>query len=602
MTTAARRTAREPRTPIGWRSLPDMFADAVARHPDRVAVTAADATLSFAELDRRSAAVAAALTARGAGPETVVGLCLPRGAGLITGLLGVIRAGAAYLPLDPAHPTERLAEMVAESGARVVLADAATSRRCAALPVARVMRIAECPPAPRYRDPAAHPASLLYTLYTSGSTGRPKGIAVTHGGVTALLAALTAAGVVDRGPGRVGCNASLSFDASVQQWVRLFRGDTLVLPGERVRADPAALAAFVREQRLTDLDITPAHLSLLLDHLDPAGGPLRLLVGGEALPPALWERLTALAETGAVRPVNLYGPSECTVDATAARIGDDPDPHLGVPLPGVRLYLLDGDLRPVPDGTTGEIYLAGTGVARGYLGRRGLTAAHFVADPFAADGSRMYRTGDLARRDTDGRLAYVGRRDGQIKLRGYRIEPGEIEAVLGRVPAIREVAAVLREDCPGGPGIVAYYRSVRPVAVADLRAAAAARLPGYMVPAAFVRLDRLPSTVHGKVDRAQLPAPAKAGPPEDRPPHEPPRGATEQLVATAWATVLGADGIGAADDFFALGGQSVSAIRLATVLRRALGRPIPMVAVFDHPRLRELAAYLDTVTGGGTNE
>jgi amino acid adenylation domain-containing protein len=587
-----------------WRSLPERFAAAAVRDPGRAAVVADDGELSFAELGRRSAAIAADILQRGLGPEAVVGLCLSRSTSLVTGLLGVIQAGAAYLPLESAYPAGRLNRMITESGAALVLADAPALARGVAPPGTDVADIARAGAGQRaeIQPPAVHPGSLLYTMYTSGSTGAPKGIDVPHGAATALLDALEAGGLCGLIPGRVGWNASVSFDASVQQWIRLFRGDTLVVLNEQVRGDPAALAAFLAEQALTDLDITPSHLSLLLEQWrpDPVRGrpPLRLLVGGEALQPAQWARLQGLARARAAQPVNLYGPTECTVDATAALVGDQPEPVLGEPLPGVALRLLDATLRPVPDGVTGEIYLAGTGVARGYHGRPGLTAARFVADPVAADGSRMYRTGDLACRLPEVGLRFLGRADGQVKLRGYRIELGEIEAALARLPGITQAAAALRDDCPGGAGIVAYYRSREPVAPPDLRAALAARLPDHMIPVVFTRVDRMPVTVSGKLDRTLLPPPGGlspdgAVPAPRREDYEPPSTPTEKVVATAWRAVLGVEDVSAGDNFFDLGGQSLLAIRLAARLRRASGRPVPMAAVFSSPRLRDLAAYLD---------
>ncbi|MEU9353264.1 non-ribosomal peptide synthetase [Streptomyces griseoloalbus] len=592
-------------TPPGSRgTLQERFAHVVDRFPDRTAVVAEDGHLSFAELDRRSDAVAAALRARGAGPETVVGLCLRRGTGLVTGLLGILKSGAAYLPLDPAHPGERLSFMLSDSGAFLVLVDSGTAGRCPTGPGARALRLerlTEAPPAPA--APAPHPAHLAYTLFTSGSTGRPKSVAVQHGSVTELLDALERGGLTGTGPARVGWNASISFDASVQQWVRLFRGDTLVLLSEKTRSDPAELAAAIDTESLTDLDITPSHLSPLLDHYRPAPGrpPLRLLIGGEVIVPALWDRLRELARGGAVVPVNLYGPTECTVDATAAPVPDATAPHLGAPLPGVRVYVLDARLRPVPDGEPGEIYVAGPGVARGYHARPGLTAQRFVADPFAADGSRMYRTGDRARPGPAG-PEYLGRSDGQVKLRGYRIELGEIEGVLSRETGTRHVIASVREDCPGGRGIAVHYvAGAGTPTAAELHRAARDHLPPYMVPAVFVPVERIPTTVSGKADRAALPPPGTPGPDAagGRPEYVSPRGATETMLAEAWSDVLGVRPVGATDDFFRLGGQSLLAIRLAGRLRRALGRAVPLVAVFENPRLRDLAAYLDGPGGPG---
>ncbi|MET8560126.1 non-ribosomal peptide synthetase [Streptomyces flaveolus] len=596
----------QPRTqPETQALLQERFEACVGRFPDRTAVVAEDGSLSFVELDRLADAVAAALAVRGAGPETVVGLCLGRGTGLVIGLLGILKSGAAYLPLDPAHPGERLSYMLRDSGARLVLVDSTTAGRLPGGSDARALRVERLSvPSTASGDRALppHPANLAYTLYTSGSTGRPKSVAVQHGSLPRLLDAIERGMLTGTPPGRVGWNASISFDASVQQWLRLFRGDTLVLLDEKTRSDPAELAAAIDAHSLTDLDITPSHLAPLLDHFSPAPGraPLRLLVGGEAVAPSLWTRLRELAAAGGVVPVNLYGPTECTVDATAAPMADAPQPHIGAPLPGVRVYVLDAQLRPVRQGETGEIYVAGTGVARGYHARPGLTALRFVADPFAADGSRMYRTGDLARPGPAG-LEYLGRTDGQVKLRGYRIELGEIEGVLSREADVHQVVASVRDDCPGGRGIAVHYVPGRgEPGSAELHRVARAHLPPYMIPSEIVPVDRIPTTAAGKADRAALPPPAGHGPGRERPDHVPPQNATEIMLAEVFSDVLGVRPVGATDDFFQLGGQSLSAIRLAGRLRRARGRGVPLVAVFENPRLRDLAAYLDQSGGEGT--
>jgi len=400
-------------------------------------------------------------------------------------------------------------------------------------------------------------------------------------------------------PARVGWNASPSFDASVQQWLRLCRGDTVVLISDRVRSDPQALAALIVEERLDELDITPSHLVSLLEHLPGRrGAPLRLLIGGEAITPGLWRRLADQRAAGVLAPVNLYGPTECTVDATYAQIDHSSRPHLGGPLPGTRVHLLDEALRPVPPGADGELYLAGTGVSRGYLGMPALTAQRFVPDVVAGDGGRMYRTGDRARIGQDGRLEFLGRCDEQVKLRGYRIELGEIEAVLSRCPGVVQAVAVVRDDMPGGAGLVGYCRLGRaadgrqpPFDAGAVRRTAAEHLPGYMVPTVLVALERFPLTGSGKVDRAALPPPARperAGPDEGAL-----RSPTERMIAAAWRELLEADRVGAEDHFFELGGQSLLAIRLVAHLRRRSGRAIPLVAVFKYPVLRQLAAYLD---------
>ncbi|WP_433389504.1 non-ribosomal peptide synthetase [Micromonospora sp. KLBMP9576] len=574
-------------------SVADAFERVAAAYPDRPALVCDGLVLSYRELEERTAAIAAGLAGRGAGPETIVGLLLPRGVDLVAGLLGTLRAGAAYLPLDPALPADRLAWMCEQAAPVLLLSDAANRRRLEPARARRVLTVDTCARTarPGLRRAEIRPGQSAYAIFTSGSTGEPKAVQVTHASLVALLAGLER--VAAPVPARVGWNASPSFDASVQQWLRLCRGDTLVLVGEKVRVDPQALAALVASEHLDELDITPSHLVALLDHLpERAGRPLRLLIGGEAIAPGLWSRLVRLRDEGTLEPFNLYGPTECTVDTTYTPV-DSGGPHLGGPLPGARVHLLDEALRPVPAGVEGELYVAGGGVSRGYLGRPALTAQRFVADPFAGDGSRMYRTGDRARVGAHGRLEYLGRLDHQVKLRGYRIELGEIEAVLDHCDGVAQAVVLLRDDLPGGAGLVAYCRTEAGTAfdAAAVRRAAAARLPEYMVPCELVPLASLPLTANGKVDRAALPAPAR--PEAGRGADAELRTETEHAVAAVWCEVLGLDRVGAQDDFFALGGQSLLAIRLVARLRRTAGRPIPMVAVFRHPVLRGFAAYLD---------
>ncbi|MDI5963342.1 non-ribosomal peptide synthetase [Streptantibioticus silvisoli] len=584
----------------------DLLERLAAVPADRPAVVAGDRRLTFGELRAEAARIAARLTARGIGPESVVALALPRGADLVAALIGTLTAGAAYLPVDVKLPAERRRYLVEDSGADlVVVAGDGSEPVTAAAPQLAVAELtAAGGPAPQaFRPVPVAGGTLAYVIYTSGSTGRPKGVEIGRAAAAALLAELEDAGIAVGVGGRVGWNASPSFDASVQQWVRLCRGDTLVMIDDETRADPQLLARLVDEQGLTDLDITPSHADALLDLLTADGGPrpLTLLVGGEPIGPALWRRIVARGAEGVLRAVNLYGPTECTVDSTAGWIDTDEAPHIGSVLPGLRMRLLDGKLNPVGFGETGELYLAGSRVARGYRRRPVLTAERFVADPAdgtVAGGARMYRTGDLCRLLPDGRLVYVGRADGQVKLRGYRIELPEIEAALAAFPGVAETAVVLREDVNGAPGLVAYYRTGDAVDAGALRAALAERLPSYMVPSAFVVLDRFPTTANGKLDRAALPAPAPAAAPSqpvDTGAPDGPSGAVEELIAGVWQTVLGAERIGPQDNFFKLGGHSLLAIKLVSRVRAELAVALPVKAVYANPRLRDLAAHIETL-------
>ncbi|MET9609962.1 non-ribosomal peptide synthetase [Streptomyces sp. NPDC006512] len=589
-------------------SVPDLLERLAQAPAGRTAVVAGGDELTFGELRARAMRFAGRLAARGIGPERVVALALPRGADLVVALIGTLTAGAAYLPVDPKLPAGRRRHLVEDAGADLVVTAGGTDGPVAeGVPHLAVTWLT----APEGEDPPYAPVAvgadtLAYVIYTSGSTGRPKGVEIGRAAVSALLAELEDTGIAVTGGGRVGWNASPSFDASVQQWVRLCRGDTLVMIDEETRADPALLARFVDEQALTDLDITPSHADPLLDLLSADGGPrpLTLLVGGEAVSPALWRRLGALGARGVLRTVNLYGPTECTVDATAGWIDAGAEPHIGRVLPGLRTRVLDAALNPVAEGGSGELYLAGPRVGRGYRGRPALTAERFVADAAAcgqgAGGGRMYRTGDLVRLLPGGRLAYLGRADGQVKVRGHRIELREVEAAVAAAPGVAEAAVVLCPEVHGAPGLVAYHRPAGPaVAEGALRAHLESVLPGYMVPGLFVALDRFPTTVNGKIDRTALPAPAAAGP---APEAAEGLSASQRLIAGVWAAVLGASRIGPDDNFFKLGGHSLLAIKLVSRVRAELGVALPVKAVYANPRLRDLAAHIDTLVAATASQ
>ncbi|MFF0477530.1 amino acid adenylation domain-containing protein [Streptomyces sp. NPDC004284] len=578
----------------------DLLARLATAPGGRIAVVAGDDLLTFDELRAQAGVFAARLGALGIGPESVVALCLPRGAALVTAIIGTLTAGAAYLPVDPALPADRRRYLVEDSGADLVVVDGAEGSPA---PGARAVTAAELTAAPG-GDPAPSPYTpvpvtgdtLAYVIYTSGSTGRPKGVEIGRAAASLLLRELEEAGAATGEGRRVGWNASPSFDASVQQWTRLCRGDTLVMIDEETRRDPSLLAAFVDEHALTDLDITPSHADPLLDLLTEDGGPrpLTLLVGGEAISPALWDRLAAAHRSGLLRALNVYGPTECTVDATAGRIDAPGEPHIGAVLPGLRMRLLDEKLVPVGPGESGELYLAGPRVGRGYRRRPALTAERFVADIDGdASGGRMYRTGDRCRLLPDGRLVYLGRADGQIKLRGHRIELPEIEAALTRVDGVAEAAVILGEDAGGTACLIAYHRGGDATA---LRAALSDGLPAYMVPSAYVAVDRFATTPSGKLDRSALPTRLETPAADAESPEVGTgglNGRAEELIARVWAQVLGAASIGPDDNFFKLGGHSLLAIKLVSRVRAELSVPLPVKAVYAHPRLRDLAAHIE---------
>ncbi|MCZ0978342.1 non-ribosomal peptide synthetase [Streptomyces diastatochromogenes] len=476
-----------------------------------------------------------------------------------------------------------------------------TARRAPG-PGARAVTAAELTAAPDGAPAAYTPVpvtgdTLAYVIYTSGSTGRPKGVEIGRAAASLLLQELEEAGAATGEGRRVGWNASPSFDASVQQWTRLCRGDTLVMIDEETRRDPSLLAAFVDEHALTDLDITPSHADPLLDLLTEDGGPrpLTLLVGGEAISPALWDRFVAAHRSGLLNALNVYGPTECTVDATAGRIDAPGEPHIGAVLPGLRMRLLDEKLAPVGPGESGELYLAGPRVGRGYRRRPGLTAERFVADIAGRTAPR--RPHVPHRRPLpllpDGRLVYLGRADGQVKLRGHRIELPEIEAALTRVDGVAEAAVILGEDAGGTACLIAYHRGGDATA---LRAALADGLPAYMVPSAYVAVERFATTPSGKLDRSALPTRLETPAADAEAPEagtEGLNGRAEELIARVWTQVLGAASIGPDDNFFKLGGHSLLAIKLVSRVRAELSVALPVKAVYAHPRLRDLAAHIE---------
>lgn len=574
------------------------FHQIVLAHPGRFAVKGAGGCVTFAEVDQRSARLAGVLRSRGVQEGERVGVCLPRGVDLVVALLAVWRANAAYVPLDPTYPQERLEYMARDSGIKVVLAQGTGHTWPTGIQRAMVEDVSQVVGDGPQAESLPRPDNAAYVIYTSGSTGVPKGVEATRGGVASLMTALEAAGMYSAQPRVVGWNASVSFDASVQQWARVCRGDTLVIIDEQQRTDPTQLRAVIDEHGIDDLDLTPSHWEILRDCLLASvgdGRKLRLFVGGEAVPDRTWQELASAGGEGKIEALNLYGPTECTVDATAAWI-EGTGPHIGPPLRGVRAYVLDEALQVVPAGSPGELYLAGPGVTRGYVNRPGLTAQRFVADPFAGNGDRMYRTGDRVSWRPDGALEFLGRVDRQVKVRGFRVELGEIEAVVRAAPGVAQTVVVLLNTPTAGEQLVAYYVPAE-TGLGDepMRQYVGDRLPAYMVPAAFVSLEALPLTVNGKVDVAALPAPGAAGLGKGESVGASPEGQFETLIAQVWAEVLGRDRVSADDDFFALGGHSLIALRVVARIKKQLGLVMPTKEVYRHPRLRDLAEHVESL-------
>ncbi|MFJ6483325.1 amino acid adenylation domain-containing protein [Streptomyces sp. NPDC091682] len=586
-------------------TLVELFAEQVRRTPGAEAVVCGADRLGFAELDSRSDLLAARLTAAGVGRETPVALLMERSVHLPVAILAVLKAGGVYVPLGDGFPVARLHWMLERTGARLLLADPATADheavRTSPVPVLDVGAPADGIPAgaPGPYPPCA-PDQLAYVMYTSGSTGEPKGIGVTHANVAAL-ARDAAFGAAHR---RVLAHSPLAFDASTYElWVPLLSGGQVVMapPG---RMDTAALAALVEEHRITSMFLTAALFNLVVEECVELLTHVReVWTGGEAASPHSFAR--ALEQAPDTVLVNVYGPTETTTFATGHRL----DPRAGASVDGripigtalddTRLYVLDERGRPVPQGAVGELCIGGTGVARGYLGRPGLTARQFTPDPYGAPGARMYRTGDLARRRPDGTVDYLGRSDQQVKIRGHRIEPGEIEAELARCPQVGHAAVVVREDTPGEQRLVAYVvpSDGQVAEPAELLRALGARLPAYMLPSAIVALAALPVTPNGKLDRRALPAPPEEG--VRRAEFAAPATPTEELAAAVWGEVLDTGRIGRHDDFFALGGHSLRATRAVSRLGARLGTGVPLRLLFEHPTLERFAAALDALRAEG---
>jgi len=618
--------------PVRPGTLVERMEAAMRRWPERTAVEAGARILTYAELDARSAALAARLAAEGVRRGDVVGVAVPRSTELAVALVAVLRAGAAYLPLDAADPPARLASALAHAAPRILLAAPALRHRLPA--ETRVMELdgievpgdgdrphpsTPSPPAPeehagtesadradrhppRLSFAPPEPEDAAYVLFTSGSTGAPKGVAVEHRSIVNRLEWMRAHYGIG-GADRVLQKTPVTFDVSVWElFLPLIAGATLVMAPPDAHRDPAWLAAVVRESGATTMHFVPSMLAAFLD--EPSAGAARLrrvFASGEALPAGLRDRFHARLSGVALH--NLYGPTEAAVDVTwwDASAGDRSAPvPIGCPVWNTAMYVLDARMRPVPPGVAGELYIGGVQVARGYVSRPGLTAERFLPDPFGAEGARMYRTGDRARWRADGALDFLGRADRQAKVRGVRIEPGEVEAVLADAPGVARAAVVVREDRPGDARLVAYLvprggtgedDGAPVVDLAAVRAHAATRLPEAMRPAAYVTLDALPLTRSGKLDRAALPAPSVSAVPSA----EPPRTPAERRVAALFAEVLGVPDVGPADDFFLLGGHSLLAARLAARLREGGTPGIGLGAVFAHPTVRRLAAHLDAL-------
>ncbi|WP_405783773.1 amino acid adenylation domain-containing protein [Streptomyces sp. NBC_00859] len=581
--------AERERTTVDWNdtaapapteSITELFERQAARTPHATAVTDGATTLTYRELDVRANRLAHWLMERGAGPENVIAVALPRGCDMVVALVAVLKSGAAYLPIDLNFPSTRNEWVLSDARPLLVLDTEALAQDISSYP-----RTAPTPD-------LCSTENAAYAIYTSGSTGKPKGVVVSRGALQNFLSSMQSTlrlGASDR----FLTVTTIAFDiAALEIFLPLLNGAGVVVADRDTVLQPAAVLDLIERHGVTVAQATPSFWQMLVNHAPDSLAGLRVLVGGEALPAELARTLHATAKN----VTNMYGPTETTIWSTLAVVpGGTGTPPIGRPIANTQVYVLDQALNPVPTGTLGDLYVAGDGVARGYLHRPALTAERFVANPFAP-GRRMYRTGDLARWNADGQLEYAGRTDNQVKIRGFRIELGEIETALTAHPDVAQGVVVARPDHTGSSRLAAYVTTAPGAGApetAALRAFVGERVPEYMVPAAFVTLHAMPLTPNGKIDRKALPEPEfTAGA------YRAPRTQEEEVLCALFADVLGKEQVGADDSFFELGGHSLLATRLAARIRAAFGADPGVRAVFDTPTPAGLAAHLST---GGTD-
>ncbi|MCY8168726.1 non-ribosomal peptide synthetase DhbF [Bacillus spizizenii] len=575
-------------------SLQDMFEKQAILTPERIALICDDVQVNYQELNEKANRLAHLLIEKGLGPEQFVALALPRSPEMVASMLAVLKTGAAYLPLDPEFPADRISYMLEDAKSSCIIT---TEEIAARLPdglsvpqlvldqtVTQEIVKRYSPDNPNVSVSLAHPA---YIIYTSGSTGRPKGVVVTLKSLSNFLLSMQEAFSLGE-EDRLLAVTTVAFDISaLELYLPLISGAQIVIAKKETIREPQALAKMIEYFDIDIMQATPTLWHALVTNEPETLRGLRVLVGGEALPSGLLQALQKLH----CSVTNLYGPTETTIWSATAFLeeGLKGVPPIGKPIWNTQVYVLDNGLQPVPPGVVGELYIAGTGLARGYFRRPDLTAERFVADPYGPPGARMYRTGDQARWRADGSLDYIGRADHQIKIRGFRIELGEIDAVLAKHPDIEQAAVVVREDQPGDKRLVAYVVAASAIDTADLRRYVGASLPDYMVPAAFMEMDELPLTPNGKLDRKALPAPDFSTSVSDRGPRTP----QEEILCDLFAEVLGLARVGIDDSFFELGGHSLLAARLMSRIREVMGAELGIAKLFDEPTVAGLAAHLD---------
>ncbi|NEO20282.1 non-ribosomal peptide synthetase [Moorena sp. SIO4A5] len=580
-----------------------LFEAQVERTSDAIAVIFEGQKLTYRELNERSNQLAHYLQQQGVGPEVLVGICVERSLEMVVGVLGILKAGGAYVPLDPTYPSDRIAYMMEDSEIGLLLTQQCLLKE---LPLHRPQIICldvEDDVFAKYSTDTVHskvhPTNLAYVIYTSGSTGQPKGVAITHHSVLnldqGLLHAVYSSLTHSKENLCISINGSYAFDTSVKQILQLLHGHTLVIVPESDRYSGSTLLHYLKQYQIDVFDCTPMQFTWLIEAglLSTDEVPLRaILVGGEPIASSTW---LAVQSCETIHCFNLYGPTECTVDATICRLQSAHSAGtIGRPIVNTQVYLLDSHLQPVPIGIPGELYIGGAGLARGYLNRPELTATKFIANPFGA--GRLYQTGDLARYLPDGSIEYLGRLDQQVKIRGFRIELGEITTVLSQHPDISQAVTIARESETRDRQLIAYVVAKDNVHVDPpvLRQYLQQSLPAYMLPSSFVSLAELPLMPNGKIDRKALPAP-NVSDLQRQTTFVPASTSTQQLLVMVWADVLGVDQIGLYDNFFNLGGHSLLAVKVISRLQEALQISLPVQLLFTSKTLLELAQAIDRI-------
>jgi amino acid adenylation domain-containing protein len=568
-------------------SIHRLFEGQVERTPDALAAVFQDEQITFGELNHRANHLAAYLNDHGVGPETPAGICIEPSLEMLIAVLGILKAGGAYVPIDPRNPRQRIDQVLRDAGVSILLTRELVANARTGTGNNHQIEIA--------------PENLAYIIYTSGSTGQPKGVMIQHRSVANLAAALREDVYAGLGTGlKIGLNAPLAFDASVKQLVQLLHGHTLHILPEELRLDAKAALDYIDEHQIDVLDCTPSQLKLLLAaglNKSTRTTPKLVLVGGEAIDESTWSQL---AEDERTSFVNVYGPTECTVDATWARITrTQAQPAIGGPVPNAQAYILDKNLKPAGIHLTGELFIGGTGLARGYLNSPERTAERFIPDGLSgAEGARLYRTGDLANYTPHGSIVYSGRNDTQVKVRGHRIELGEIEAVLQQHENVKQTVVIAREASNADVRLVGYVVPTDGTTVDtnDLRQTLSEQLPDYMVPSFLVTLDELPLTRNGKVDIVALPAPEAAQGSHDET-YLAPRNGIEATITRVWQDVLGVDRIGVHHNFFDAGGHSLLMVQVHNKLTELFDKQISIVDMFAKPTISALAEYFSQTNG-----